>query len=81
MFVDRSVEIAEIVVLNGGNFSIENALGSLLWIAPAMPALSAIARVLDMDFDKCAFRAPSVKSHASRCPPLSWQLQLLRDRG
>lgn len=61
MSLDRSVEIAEVVLSAGGNFSIESPLKSLLWSTPAMLALSQLARALDLDFDQCAFGAPSVK--------------------
>ena len=61
LFLARSVEVALAVFDAGGNFSIENPLWSLLWQTPAMLELSRSARTLDMDFDQCAFGAPSVK--------------------
>ena len=61
LFLARSVEVAFAVFGSGGNFSIENPLFSLLWQTPAMVQLSQEARTLDLDFDQCAFGAPSMK--------------------
>ena len=61
MFLLRTAEICLAVFWMGGDFSIENPLKSLLWITPACQDLKQACRALNIDFDQCAFAAPSMK--------------------
>ena len=60
-FTERTVEAAETVVRVGGDFSIENVLGSLLWQTVWIRRLMREARTFQVDFDQCAFGAASMK--------------------
>ena len=60
-FLDRSAEAAEAIVRSGGDFSLENPLWSLLWQTKLIKQLLLRARAFFVDFDQCAFGAPSVK--------------------
>ena len=60
-FLYRSVEVCTIVHTQGGDFSIENPLLSLLWVTPPVHVLSQACRTIEVDFDQCAFGAPSMK--------------------
>ena len=55
------LRVVQIDQPQAANFSIENPLLSLLWSTPSMVALQRVARTLDLDFDQCAFGAPSLK--------------------
>ena len=59
-FLYRSVEVCTIVYTQGGDFSIENPLLSL-WVTPSVQVLSQACRTIEVDFDQCAFGAPSMK--------------------
>ena len=61
LFVSRTEELAWLVVLHGGDVSIENPLLSLMWATPALLHLQHEARMIDIDFDQCVFGAPSKK--------------------
>ena len=61
LFAARSKEVCLGVSLMGGDFSIENPLFSLLWDVPFIMDLKQQARAFDVDFDQCAFGAPSRK--------------------
>ena len=88
LFLHRSCEACFVVFLHGGDFSIENPEFSLIWQTPAIHQLMELARAWFIDFDQCAFGAPSVKptrllvSHESfvalrlRCPRNHTHVQL-----
>ncbi len=61
LFKERTCEACSALVNVGGHFSIENPLGSLLWATPQMVSFAKWARALSVDFDQCAFGAPSKK--------------------
>ena len=61
MFLIRTVEACILVFNLGGDFSIENPLGSFLWLTPPLKALQEHARSFSLDFDQCVFGAPSKK--------------------
>lgn len=61
LFLHRSCEVCSVVVLHGGNFSIENPEFSLIWQTPAMRQLTQLARAFMVDLGQCYFGAPSVK--------------------
>ena len=61
LFLLRSVELCLIVFHLGGDFSIENPLQSLLWATPPCCELQQACRAIEVDFDQCAFGAPSMK--------------------
>ena len=61
LFVFRTVEVCLGVSLMGGEFSSENPLFSLIWSVPQILELKQQARAFDIDFDQCAFGAPSRK--------------------
>ena len=88
LFLHRSCEVCSVVVLHGGNFSIENPEFSLIWQTPAMRQLTQLARAFMVDLGQCYFGAPSVKptrllvSHQAfhtlchRCPKTHQHVQL-----
>ena len=61
LFNERTCEACVAIVTLGGDFSIENPLGSLLWETPSMKQLLWCARACFVDLDQCAFGAPSQK--------------------
>jgi hypothetical protein len=61
IFLFRTAEACLCVFQFGGNFSIENPLLSLMWVTPTVQQLIHETRALMLDFDQCAFGAPSVK--------------------
>ena len=61
LFLDRTIEAALAVVVLGGDFSIENPLGSLLWDTARSKALLLHARAHFVDLDQCMFGAPTQK--------------------
>ena len=61
LFVERSAEACSLVVLMGGNFSIENPEFSLIWHTPLMLRLRRESRAWLVSFDQCEWGAPSVK--------------------
>ena len=61
IFLLRTAEACRLVFDLGGNFSIENPLLSLMWQTTVMQQLISETRALALDFDQCAFGAPSVK--------------------
>ena len=67
IFLFRTVEACRLVFNLGGNFSIENPLLSLMWQTQAMQQLISETRALALDFDQCAFGAPSVKPTRLLC--------------
>eukprot|EP00435_Cladocopium_sp_Y103_P034728 s2383_g9.t1 len=67
IFLDRTVEICFLVFVFGGDFSIENPLLSLLWETFLIQQLVADTRALALDFDQCAFGAPSKKPTRLLC--------------
>ena len=77
LFKERTCEACSALIVLGKHFSIENPLGSLIWDTPALINLSRLARAFHVDFDQCAFGAPSKKptrllvSHQSFQGPLS----------
>ena len=79
LFKERTCEACAALTILGKHFSIENPLGSLIWDTPAMINLVRHSRAFLVDFDQCAFGAPSKKptrilvSHQSFQQPLSVQ--------
>ena len=67
IFLFRTVEACRLVFILGGNFSIENPLLSLMWQTQAMQQLISETPALALDFDQCAFGAPSVKPTRLLC--------------
>ena len=61
LLLGRSIEIAEIVLAAGGDFSLENPLSSILWVTPVVLSLRQRHRLFDVDVDQCAFGARSRK--------------------
>ena len=61
LFNERTCEACIAIVTVGGDFSIENPLGSLIWETPSMKQLIWNARAWWVDLDQCAFGAPSRK--------------------
>eukprot|EP00434_Breviolum_minutum_P042196 symbB.v1.2.037543.t1/scaffold5571.1/size28630/6 len=61
LFNERTCEACIAIVTVGGDFSIENPLGSLIWETPSMKQLIWDARAWWVDLDQCAFGAPSRK--------------------
>ena len=61
LFNERTCEACIAIVTVGGDFSIENPLGSLIWETPSMRQLIWNARAWWVDLDQCAFGAPSRK--------------------
>ena len=61
VFNERTCEACIAIVTVGGDFSIENPLGSLIWETPSMKQLIWNARAWWVDLDQCAFGAPSRK--------------------
>ena len=61
LFNERTCEACIAIVTVGGDFSIENPLGSLIWETPSMRQLIWNARAGWVDLDQCAFGAPSRK--------------------
>ena len=61
LFNERTCEACVAIVTLGGDFSIENPLGSLLWETPSMKQLLWCARACFVDLDQRAFGAPSQK--------------------
>ena len=61
LFKDRTFEACLALVLTGGNFSIENPLLSLIWETDQFKFLFRHSRAFFVDFDQCAFGAPSMK--------------------
>ena len=61
LFRDRTFEACLALVLTGGNFSIENPLLSLIWETDQFKFLFQHSRAFFVDFDQCAFGAPSMK--------------------
>eukprot|EP00435_Cladocopium_sp_Y103_P019288 s2614_g4.t1 len=67
IFLFRTVEACRLVFVLGGNFSIENPLLSLMWQTEVIHQLIRETRALALDFDQCAFGAPSVKPTRLLC--------------
>ena len=67
VFLFKSVELCSLVFWAGGDFSIENPLLSLLFLTDSMQQLSRDTRALALDFDQCAFGAPSRKPTRLLC--------------
>ena len=61
LFRDRTIEACLILSLLGFDFSIENPLGSLIWATPSFKSFMVATRAFSVDFDQCAFGAPSMK--------------------
>ena len=61
LFKERTCEACIAIIDLGGDFSIENPLHSLLWMTPSVRSLVWCARAWIVDFDQCAFGAPSKK--------------------
>ena len=61
LFKDRTCEACLVLSMLGFDFSIENPLGSLIWETPAFRFLVKTTRSFTVDFDQCAFGAPSMK--------------------
>ena len=61
LFLDRTLEAAEAIVMLGGDFSLENPLQSLLWETQRSRSLQRQARAHFVDLDQCMFGAPSPK--------------------
>ena len=61
LFKERTFEACLALVLTGGNFSIENPLLSLIWETDQFKFLLKTSRAFVVDFDQCAFGAPSMK--------------------
>ena len=67
IFLFRTAEACKCVFQFGGNFSIENPLLSLMWVTPTVRQLIHETRALGLDFDQCAFGAPSLKPTRLLC--------------
>lgn len=61
MFAQRTAEAALAVAAMGGGFSIENPQYSFLWATSWMLNVVRLARALWVQFDQCAWGAPSLK--------------------
>ena len=57
----RSLILAELVLLVGGNFSLESPESSLTWEAPQLKSLVQKFRLFFVDTDECEFGALSLK--------------------
>ena len=78
LFKDRTCEACAALILLGKHFSIENPLGSLIWDTPALADLLRAARAFCVDFDQCAFGAPSKKPTRFLVSHQSFQIPLAR---
>ena len=67
LFLFRTVEACVAVFDRGGNFSIENPLLSLMWGTHIVKSLINKCRAFSLDFDQCAFGAPSKKPTRFLC--------------
>ena len=67
LFLIRTCEACTLVFNLGGNFTIENPLLSLMWATTMMDQLVHDTRALAVDFDQCAFGAPSKKPTRLLC--------------
>ena len=67
LFMERTVEACLVVFRHGGDFTIENPLGSLLWLTQPMKQLQLVTKACTVDLDQCAFGAPSVKPTRLLC--------------
>ena len=57
----RSLILAELVLLAGGNFSLENPESSVMWEVLQLKALVEKFRLFFVDTDQCEFGALSMK--------------------
>ena len=88
LFLIRSVEASKVVFENGGDFTIENPLLSLMWHTAVITDLISVTRAVALDLDQCAFGTPWKKPTrllsstdlldkvAVRCPGHSFHEQL-----